>query len=319
MNELSLFSGGGGFSLGLKLSSVPIQTVGYVENDRYCQQIIQARIRDGLLDNAPIFPDIRTFDGEQCRGVVGIVTAGYPCQPHSVAGQRLGEADDRNLWPDTLRVIREVGPRFVLLENVPGILANGYAGTVVGQLSEAGYDCLWGCVPAAAVGAPHLRWRWWCLAYAVADSQQQRGQRGEIHRGNQSTALAGRTTDSPKSGSADVADTNCESSAVNGDDRTDAGSCGPRGVVCRRGGGNDRRESDTRQDDGLVPNGDMADAEGERGALRPAEGQRLRGFTGGGTISNAECERQQEQRAKAPLTASAVESNRWWGIEPDVR
>jgi len=81
-----------------------------------------------------------------------------------VAGQRRGAADERNLWPDTLRVIRDVGPRFVLLENVPGILANGYGGTVVGQLSDIGYDCIWDCVPAASVGAPHLRWRWWCLA-----------------------------------------------------------------------------------------------------------------------------------------------------------
>ena len=168
MRELSLFSGYGGFSLGLRLS-LASTVVGYVEIDKYCQRIIQARIKDGFLDDAPIWPDISTFNGSQCRGLVDIITAGFPCQPHSVAGQHRGEADERNLWPDTLRVIRDVGPRFVLLENVPGILTNGYGGTVVGELAEAGYDCLWGCVSAAAVGAPHLRWRWFCLAQSTSD------------------------------------------------------------------------------------------------------------------------------------------------------
>jgi len=167
VNELSLFSGYGGFSLGLHLTlSLPtiIRTVGYVEIDPYCQAVIQQRIRDGFLDDAPIFPDICAFDGSQCRGVVDIITGGFPCQPHSVAGRQQGESDKRNLWPDTLRVISEVGPEYVLLENVPGILSRGYGGTVVGQLSEAGYDCIWGVVSAAETGAPHLRKRWWCLA-----------------------------------------------------------------------------------------------------------------------------------------------------------
>ena len=166
LTEISLFTGYGGFSLGLKLAGVEVRTVAYVEIDGYCQKLIQQRIKDGHLDDAPIYSDIHAFDGKECRGLVDLVTAGFPCQPHSTAGKRLGAADDRNLWPDTLRVIREVGPRYVLLENVPGLLANGYAGTVVGELAESGYDCRWELVPAAAVGAPHLRWRWWCLAYS---------------------------------------------------------------------------------------------------------------------------------------------------------
>ena len=166
IDELSLFSGYGGFTLGLRLAGIPVRTVCYVENEPYAQSIIHARIEDGYLGDAPIWDDVRTFDGRPWRGVVDIVTAGFPCQPHSVAGRRVGAADDRNLWPDTLRVIGEVGPRFALLENVPGILANGYAGTVVGELAEIGYDAIWHCIPAVAVGAPHLRWRWFCLAYA---------------------------------------------------------------------------------------------------------------------------------------------------------
>jgi len=143
-------------------------TVGYIEIEPYCQEIIQARIKDGLLDDAPIWPDIRAFDGRECRGLVDIVTGGFPCQPHSHAGKRKGKADERNLWPDTLRVIRDVEPEYVLLENVRGLAdgVNPYAAEVVGGLSEAGYDAGWGLLSAAHVGAPHLRWRWWCLAHS---------------------------------------------------------------------------------------------------------------------------------------------------------
>ena len=179
MNELSLFSGFGGFSLGLRLAGLDVQTVAYVEIDPYCQKVLKARMQDGHLDNAPIWPDIRAFSGEQCRGVVDIITAGFPCQPHSVAGKRAGALDDRNLWPDTLRVISEVGPGIVLLENVPGILANGYAGTVVGQLASAGYDALWGLLSASGVGAPHVRTRWWCLAYPNRFRARESGWRGD--------------------------------------------------------------------------------------------------------------------------------------------
>jgi DNA (cytosine-5)-methyltransferase 1 len=177
VNVLSLFSGYEGLGLGLRLAGLETRTVGYVEWDTYAQDLIQARIKDGYLDDAPIYGDISTFRGDEYRGVVDIITAGFPCPPFSTAGKRLGEADPRNMWPETRRVIGEVGPRFVLLENVPGILVpnnggTGYAGTVVGQLSELGYVGRYGTLPAAAVGAPHLRWRWWCLAYSASSRCQ---------------------------------------------------------------------------------------------------------------------------------------------------
>ncbi len=180
MNELSLFSGYAGLSLGLRLTRLDIQTVAYMEIDPYCQKVLKARIQDGYLDDAPIFPDIRAFNGEQCRGLVDIITAGFPCQPHSNAGERKGETDPRNLWPDTLRVIGEVRPRWVLLENVPGIThgKRRYSSTVIGDLSAIGYDSRWGLVSAAAVGAPHLRWRWWCLAWhsnGIGQQEQEAG------------------------------------------------------------------------------------------------------------------------------------------------
>ena len=180
LRELSLFTGYGGFSLGLRLAGLEVQTVGYIEIEPYCQEIIKARIKDGLLDDAPIFPDIRAFDGTQCRGVVDLVSGGFPCQPHSVAGAKRGATDQRNLWPDTLRVIREVAPRFVLLENVPGLLSGStdertpaYGGVVVGELASLGYSVHWRTLGADDVGAPHRRKRWWCLG-VLADASSGR-------------------------------------------------------------------------------------------------------------------------------------------------
>ena len=174
--EMSLFSGYGGFSLGLRLAGLNTRTICYVEWDKYCQQVIQARIGGGHLDDAPIWDDIKSFDGRPWRGTVDILSAGFPCQPHSNAGLRKvarGLSDDRDLWPDTLRVISEVAPRTgILLENVPGILVGSdgrppYGGTVVGELAEIGYDAEWRVVSAASAGAPHLRKRWWLVAHAT--------------------------------------------------------------------------------------------------------------------------------------------------------
>jgi site-specific DNA-cytosine methylase len=159
MRELSLFSGTGGGLLATK-HLLGWTTVGYVEIDDYCQRVIAQRIRDGLLDDAPIFGDIRAFIREgyaaSYQGMVDVVTAGFPCQPFSLAGRRLGDADERDMWPAAMDCIRVVRPRFCLLENSPGLLIRGM-GRVLGDLAESGYDATYDCIPAAAVGAPHFR------------------------------------------------------------------------------------------------------------------------------------------------------------------
>lgn len=187
LTEISLFTGYGGFTLGLRLAGVEVQTVCYVEKDPYCQRIIEQRIADGHLDDAPLWDDITTFDGRPWRGQVDLVTGGFPCQDLSTAGKRAGLDGERSgLWWEMLRCIREVGPRYVLIENVPGILVGGQAGTVVGELSGLGYDSVWHCLPAAAVGAPHLRWRWWCLAYSTGERcASEERQHDSVERGQQ--------------------------------------------------------------------------------------------------------------------------------------
>lgn len=165
MNELSLFSGGGGGLLGTML--LGFKHIGYVEHNEYCQKIIAQRIKDGILNKAPIFADVREFiqSGavDEYRGFADVVTAGFPCQPFSVAGKQKGAQDERNMWPQTIEVLRRVRPRYALLENVPGLLSHKYARRIFGDLAESGFDAQWRVLSAAEVGAPHKRDRVWIL------------------------------------------------------------------------------------------------------------------------------------------------------------
>lgn len=163
MNYLSLFSGAGGFEWFGKLMGW--RCVGYVEKDEHCQKILKARIRDGIFDDAPIFSDVRTFDGLPYCGRVDCITAGFPCQPFSVAGKQRAIADERNMWPDTARIIREVDPPQVFLENVPGLLSgtHGYFGSILGELADLRRNAEWDCVSASDVGALHRRRRLWVV------------------------------------------------------------------------------------------------------------------------------------------------------------
>ncbi len=178
MNELSLFSGAGGGLLGTKL--LGFNHIGYVEWDDYCQQVIAQRIKDGYLDEAPIYTDVREFAqsgaAREYRGFADVVTAGFPCQPFSVAGKREASNDERNMWPATMDVIRAVKPSVCYLENVPGLLSatvddtSGrsihYFGEILRDLAESGYDARWCVLGASDVGAYHKRERLWIVAHA---------------------------------------------------------------------------------------------------------------------------------------------------------
>jgi len=175
MRELSLFTGAGGGLLGTML--LGWEPVGYVEYDDYCQRVIAARIADGFLPAAPIFGDVRQFiqsgAAAEYRGFADVVTAGFPCQPFSLAGKQLGADDPRNMWPATLDTIRIVQPAWAFLENVPGLLSSGYFGRIVQDLAESGYDCRWRILSAAELGAPHKRDRLWIVAHAQERREPQ--------------------------------------------------------------------------------------------------------------------------------------------------
>jgi DNA (cytosine-5)-methyltransferase 1 len=187
LNELSLFTGAGGGLLGTKL--LGWKAIGYVEKEPFCQKVIRQRIADGILDAAPIFGDIRKFISEgyaaSYTGLVDVLTAGFPCQPFSVAGKRKQADDERNMWPATADVIGIVKPRFVLLENVPGV--REYLPVVVRDLRRCGYEVSHPLqLGADDVGAPHRRKRVWIMA-----NSPQRKDNGR-ERGNMDEAAARR-------------------------------------------------------------------------------------------------------------------------------
>jgi DNA (cytosine-5)-methyltransferase 1 len=164
---IDTFSGIGGFSLAARWLG-GIETVQFVEREPYCQRILRKHWPD-----VPIHDDICTY--EPARGSAEIVCGGFPCQDISVAGKQAGikEGTRSGLFYELMRVVRLVGPRYVVLENVAAITSNGLD-VVLGTLAKAGFAAEWACIPAADVGACHRRDRWWCVAYANHQRQQER-------------------------------------------------------------------------------------------------------------------------------------------------
>ena len=164
MNGLALCSGIGGLDLGLHIAIDGYRTICHVEREAYCAAALVARMEDEALDSAPVWDDITTFDGHPWRGIVDIISAGYPCQPFSVAGRRAGVEDPRHLWPHVARIIGECEPRFVFLENVPGHLNLGFD-EVAEDLDGMDYEVAATLLTASELGATHRRERLFVLAH----------------------------------------------------------------------------------------------------------------------------------------------------------
>ena len=156
---MDLFSGIGGFSLGLE-STGQFETIAFVEKDEFCQKVLKKN-----FNNIPIESEVRNVKGD--RYAADIITGGFPCQPFSVAGKRKGTADDRYLWDETIRVIRECKPKWFIGENVEGII-NIQEGVVLKQvqsdLEKENYKVQCFIIPAASVNAWHNRKRVWIIA-----------------------------------------------------------------------------------------------------------------------------------------------------------
>jgi DNA (cytosine-5)-methyltransferase 1 len=166
---LDTFSGIGGFSYAAERIVGGFETVAFVEREPYCQQILGKH-----WPNVPIYDDITTFNPEPYSA--DVVCGGFPCQDISTAGKQAGikQGTRSGLFYELIRVVRLVQPKYVVLENVSAILANGLD-TVLGELAEAGFDAEWACIPASAVGACHHRNRWWCVAYASGGGCDKQG------------------------------------------------------------------------------------------------------------------------------------------------
>ncbi|CAK0771057.1 DNA (cytosine-5)-methyltransferase 1 [Gammaproteobacteria bacterium] len=172
MNELSLFAGAGGGILGGVL--LGWRTVCAVEIDPYARRVLLARQADGCLSPFPVWDDVCTFDGTEWRDCVDVISGGFPCQDISVAGKGAGITGERSgLWKEFARIIGEVRPRYVFVENSPALLVRGID-VVAGDLAALGYDAQWEIVSAADAGAPHIRKRIWILAYAQGKQNDRR-------------------------------------------------------------------------------------------------------------------------------------------------
>jgi len=165
---LSICTGYGGIELGLSAVG-DFEPVCYVESDLSQASVLAARIQEGLLPDAPIWSDLKTFNGRAWSGVVDILTGGFPCQPWSTAGKKLGEDDPRHLWPDVARVIRELNYPVIFLENVPGILESYYY-IIRPELQAMGYTVTEGLFTAEETGAPHRRQRLFILGVHGGDA-----------------------------------------------------------------------------------------------------------------------------------------------------
>lgn len=279
----SLFSGIGGLDLGLERAGMKV--VYQVEKDPYCQKVLKKH-----WPEVPCYGDIKEIDFTTLPPV-DLICGGFPCQPVSCAGKRQGDKDERWLWPEFYRAVCEAGPRWVLVENVPGLLSisdGRLFGGILGDLARIGYDAEWDLLPAAAFGAPHLRYRCFLVAYSIGSVGRGRAafrgtdyQRGRtIKAGRESLQSENGETrpDNTKPGSANVAD-----------------APGPR---CGSGQPGESREirhetrgpqSERRNNDGHTP------------------GQRLshRVFS-------------QVARCQEGNTVMQPERSDWWATEPDV-
>ncbi|WP_409364686.1 DNA cytosine methyltransferase [Burkholderia sp. Bp9011] len=171
VNELHLFAGAGGGILAGQLRNN--RCVCAVEFDPYAQAVLVARQNDGTFPPFPIWDDVRTFDGRPWRGIVDIVAGGFPCQDVSAAGTGDGLDGERSgLWTEMARIIREIQPLGVEVENSPMLTSRGL-GRVLGDLAAMGFDAEWGVLSAADTDAPHLRERIWIRGY-LADPYRTR-------------------------------------------------------------------------------------------------------------------------------------------------
>ncbi|GMO51737.1 MAG: hypothetical protein Pg6C_16620 [Treponemataceae bacterium] len=160
---LDLFSGIGGFALGAKWAGLHFDAHYFSEVDKYASEVYQRRFPDAIA-----LGDVTKIDYSLLPNGEWFVSGGFPCQPHSVAGRRKASADERDLWPECARMLRQLRPRIALFENVTGLFVSDggiFFNRILSDMAESGYDAEWQVVSALDAGAPHLRKRVWIAAY----------------------------------------------------------------------------------------------------------------------------------------------------------
>lgn len=223
MRELALFAGAGGSVLAGCL--LGWRTVCAVELDADCRAMLLARQRDGCLPRFPIWDDVCTFDGRPWAGHVDIISGGFPCQDISAAGRGAGiDGAKSGLWREMARIVGEVRPRHVFVENSPVLVGRGLA-RVLADLATLGFDARWGVVGAVAAGAPHRRERIWLVADAAGGRDERHGlQAGPVFQpvgGCSPTVVAPPMADAVRAGRQQIA------AGASGHESAHAGRCAP--------------------------------------------------------------------------------------------
>jgi len=213
LSHLDLFSGIGGFSLGLESAGL-VETVAFCDYESYCQKVLRKH-----WPNVPIYGDVKELNYEKLRAdgidTIDIITGGYPCQPFSVAGSQKGEQDPRHVWPEMFRLIQEFKPSWVIGENVSGHIKLGLD-TVLENLESEGYSARTFSISASSVGANHKRERVWTLAHSRRSSGREQSSRDKESSRLWSFEKTKRSTDtSEATGSSERAETMADTKSGN--------------------------------------------------------------------------------------------------------
>jgi DNA (cytosine-5)-methyltransferase 1 len=295
LRHLDLFSGIGGFSLGLERTG-GFQTVAFCDSDKKTHLVLKKH-----WPNVPIFDDVSTLKGKDL-GTVEIITGGFPCQDLSVAGKGAGLAGARSgLWWQFHRLIEETQPKYVIAENVAVLRSRGLD-QVLRSLHQIGYDAEWHCIPASAVGAPHQRDRIWIVAYPNGDDRRS-GSSAEPHQRQA-------WMESRRSGERfSERETEQTLAYSNGSVETNGGKCSiptqqsDGGRIGQAGGGTDDRERCFRSS-GKGSEDDMAYSGGEG----------LEGFG----IRTIGTEQKESLPTRSGCIVRAINKSDFWEVEPQL-
>ena len=286
---LDLFSGIGGFSLGLERAG-PFRTVAFCEQDAYAQRVLKKHWPD-----TPIFEDVRTIDTDGL-GRIDFIRGGFPCLPLSVAGQQRGAEDDRDLWPAMVALVEELRPKFLIGENVRGFVNEPMGlNRSLSDLARIGYSAVTFVIPACAVDAPHRRDRVWIIA--AQDGSDADGQRP--HRAHKHVNRSGQSADGQERESGSV----CEVLAG-------SGNTGKRRPAPSSHADGQSEPDGTQHEKRILADADNAD--GRRGAQRQQSGNGKSALHGevGATVADATSEglegRQKPETTRQPLAAPAI-------------
>ena len=333
LKVLDLFSGIGGFSLALE-STGHFQSIGFVENDEYCQAVLQHHFPE-----VPILGDIKNVTKETVPTRPDVICGGFPCQPFSVAGDQRAKDDPRHLWPEMLRIIKEQKPTWIVGENVSGLVKLGLD-EILDEMEDQGYSTRTFNIPAFSVGAPHQRQRLWIIGH-LGDPEHNGSPTPERQRGllkqpeEPKKQISIWESEGTSGASGDVAnpDNKGVRSRIGGDDFDYEEESGEGGVDGEGSAGDDEwYDTSPTQDEGMdVSDTDntrdrtqehRVDKDGKKNIKGRQEHTQSKSSRHGADIPDPNGKGLQGQRKKYKLPKSKrkreIGGSSWWDVEPNV-